>query len=67
MKISVFEKELMESMINIVIQKNGFEDEKTISFCRLVEEYENSGAIYKRNEIFEVFKEIAWQIFKTIV
>jgi hypothetical protein len=59
MKISVFEKKLMESMINIVIQKNGFEDEKTIGFCRLVEEYENSGAIYKRNEIFEIFKEIA--------
>lgn len=58
-KVSKFEEELMNSMIDTVIKKNGFEDEKTIGFCRLVEEYENSGAIYKRNEIFEVFKEIA--------
>ena len=49
----------MNSMIDIVIKKNGFEDEKTINFCRLVEEYVKSGARYKRNEIFEIFKEIA--------
>lgn len=58
-KVSKFEEKLMNSMIDIVIRKNGFEDEKTISFCRLVEEYEKSGAMYKRNEIFEIFKEIA--------
>ena len=58
-KISKFEEELMNSMIDIVIKKNGFENEKTISFCRLVEGYEKSGAIYKRAEIFAIFKEIA--------
>lgn len=58
-KVSKFEEELMNSMIDTVIKKNGFEDEKTIGFCRLVEEYEESGAMYKRNEIFETFKEIA--------
>ena len=58
-KVSKFEEELMNSMIDIVIKKNGFEDEKTINFCRLVEEYVKSGARYKRNEIFEIFKEIA--------
>lgn len=58
-KISKFEEELMNSMIDTVIRKNGFEDEKTVNFCRLVEEYEESGAIHKRNEIFTIFKEIA--------
>lgn len=58
-KVSKFEEELMNSMIDTVIRKNGLEDEKTIGFCRLVEEYEESGAIYKRNEIFAIFKEIA--------
>lgn len=58
-KVSKFEEELMNSMIDTVIKKNGFEDEKTIGFCRLVEEYEESGVMYKRNEIFETFKEIA--------
>ena len=58
-KVSNFEEELMNSMIDIVIKKNGFEDEKTINFCRLVEEYKESNAIYKRNKIFEIFKEIA--------
>ena len=58
-KVSNFEEELMNSMMNTIIKKNGFEDEKTISFCRLVEEYRESGAIYKRNKIFEIFKEIA--------
>lgn len=58
-KVSKFEEELMNSMIDTVIRKNGFEDEKTVGFCRLVEEYEKSGAMYKRNEIFETFKEIA--------
>ena len=58
-KVSKFEEELMNSMIDIVIRQNGFEDEKTIGFCRLVEEYEKSGAIYKRTEIFAIFKEIA--------
>lgn len=58
-KVSKFEEELMNSMIDIVIKKNGFENEKTIGFCRLVEEYEDLGAIYKRNKIFETFKEIA--------
>lgn len=58
-KVSKFEEELMNSMIDIVIKKNGFEDEKTISFGMLVEEYEKSSAMYKRNEIFEIFKEIA--------
>ena len=66
-KVSKFEEELMNSMIDTVIKKNGFEDEKTISFCRLVEEYEKSGATYKRAEIFAIFKEIAWQTFETIV
>ena len=66
-KISKFEEELMNSMIDIVIRKNGFEDEKTISFCRLVEKYRELGARYKRNKIFEIFKEITWQIFLTIV
>ena len=66
-KISKFEEELMNSMIDTVIRQNGFEDEKTIGFCRLVEEYEKSGATYKRVEIFAIFKEIAWQIFETIV
>ena len=66
-KISKFEEELMNSMIDTVIRRNGFEDEKTIGFCRLVEEYEKSGATYKRVEIFAIFKEIAWQIFETIV
>ena len=58
-KVSKFEEELMNSMIDTVIKKNGFEDEKTIGFCRLVEEYVKSGVRYKRNEIFEIFKEIA--------
>lgn len=58
-KVSKFEEELMNSMIDTVIKKNGFEDEKTISFCRLVEEYEKSGTMHKRAEIFETFKEIA--------
>lgn len=66
-KVLKFEEELMNSMIDTVIKKNGFEDEKTISFCRLVEEYEKSGATYKRAEIFAIFKEIAWQTFETIV
>ena len=61
-KVSKFEEELMNSMIDTVIKKNGFEDGKTISFCRLVEKYEKSGATYKRAEIFAIFKEIAWQI-----
>ena len=55
-KVSKFEEKLMNSMIDIVIRQNGFEDEKTIGFCRLVEEYEKSGAIYKRAEIFAIFK-----------
>ena len=58
-KVSKFEEELMNSMIDTVIKKNGFEDKKTISFCRLVEKYEKSGATYKRAEIFAIFKEIA--------
>ena len=58
-KISKFEEELMNSMIDTVIRQNGFEDEKTIGFCRLVEEYEKSSATYKRVEIFTIFKEIA--------
>lgn len=58
-KVSKFEEELMNSMIDTVIKKNGFEDGKTISFCRLVEKYEKSGATYKRAEIFAIFKEIA--------
>ena len=58
-KVSKFEEKLMNSMIDIVIRQNGFEDEKTIGFCRLVEEYEKSGATYKRAEIFAIFKEIA--------
>ena len=58
-KVSKFEEELMNSMIDTVIKKNGFEDEKTIGFCRLVEEYEKSGAMHKRAEIFAIFKEIA--------
>lgn len=58
-KVSKFEEELMNSMIDTVIKKNGFEDEKTIGFCRLVEEYEKPGAMHKRAEIFETFKEIA--------
>lgn len=66
-KVSKFEEELMNSMIDTVIRQNGFEDEKTIGFCRLIEEYEKSGATYKRTEIFAIFKEIAWQTFETIV
>ena len=66
-KISKFEEELVNSMIDIVIKKNGFEDKKTIGFCKLVEEYKESGAMYKMNEIFETFKEIAWQTLETIV
>ena len=58
-KVSKFEEELMNSMIDTVIKKNGFEDEKIIGFCRLVEEYEKSGAMHKRAEIFAIFKEIA--------
>ena len=58
-KVSKFLEELMNSMIDTVIKKYGFEDEKTIGFCRLVEEYEKSGATHKRAEIFETFKEIA--------
>lgn len=58
-EVSKFEEELMNSMIDTVIRQNGFEDEKTIGFCRLVEEYEKSGATYKRAEIFIIFKEIA--------
>ena len=58
-EVSKFEEELMNSIIDTVIKKNGFEDEKTISFCRLVDEYEKSGATYKRAEIFAIFKEIA--------
>ena len=58
-EVSKFEEELMNSMIDTVIKKNGFENEKTVSFCRLVEEYAKSGARYKRAEIFEIFKEIA--------
>ena len=57
--VSKFEEELMNSMIDTVIKKNGFEDKKTVGFCRLVEEYEESGATYKRAEIFAIFKEIA--------
>ena len=58
-KISKFEEILMNSMMNAIIIKNGLEDERTISFCKLVEEYEQSGARYKRVEIFTIFKEIA--------
>lgn len=58
-KVSKFEEELMNSMIDTVIRKNGFGDKKTVSFCRLVEKYEQSGATYKRAEIFAIFKEIA--------
>ena len=57
-KVSKFEEELMNSMMNTIIKKNGFEDEKTINFCRVVEEYKKSGAIYKRNKIFEIFKKL---------
>lgn len=58
-KISKFEEILMNSMMNAIIIKNGLEDERTIGFCKLVEEYEQSGAIHKRVEIFTIFKEIA--------
>lgn len=66
-KISKFEEILMNSMMNAIIIKNGLEDERTIGFCKLVEEYEQSGARHKRVEIFTIFKEIAWQIFGIIV
>lgn len=58
-KISKFEEILMNSMMNAIIIKNGLEDERTIGFCKLVEEYEQSGVRHKRVEIFTIFKEIA--------
>lgn len=58
-KVSKFEEILMDSMMNAIVIKNGLEDEKTIGFCKLVEEYEQTGAKHKRAEIFAIFKEIA--------
>lgn len=57
-KVSKFEEILMDSMMNAIVIKNGLEDERTIGFCKLVEEYEQTGAKHKRAEIFAIFKEI---------
>lgn len=50
--------ENFDKMIDTVIRRYGFENEKTIGFCSLVEEYQKSKKQYKLNEIMLVYSEI---------
>lgn len=47
----------LDKMISDVIRVCGFENEKTIGFCKLVEEYQQ-GKTYKKMEIILTYEEI---------
>ena len=49
---------ILTEMIDNVIRRFGFESEKTISFCRLIEEYEKNPKGYKLREIALVYNEL---------
>lgn len=51
----------LDKMISDVIRVCGFENEKTIGFCKLVEEYQQ-GKTYKKMEIILTYEEITgWE------
>ena len=47
----------LDKMLSDVIRMYGFENAKTIGFCKLVEEYQQ-GKTYKKMEIILTYEEI---------
>lgn len=50
---------MLESMMDTVIKKYGMENQTTISFCKLAEDYQKSGARHLKFQLFEIYREIA--------
>lgn len=49
---------MYNEMVDKVIQRYGFEHEKTIGFCQLVNEVMIKGKSYKRGELIATYEEI---------